>query len=404
MKRRALGTACLIGVAFAAAAMAQAADDAVLLRYQFKPGEEFRYRMTMSGDMGTTIGGMTPPAGAALPGKIPSTVSGTYELVEKVTSVSPEGVAAVSVAMDKMDTTTSVIGMNVVVRLGAGGKVETLMNGQPMPLPNMPNTTLPNPLYEIKIDPSGKVTPTTPSPSSAMSRLFGGQNISAMFNSDLPGIGMLMLPEKPVKPGDTWDTQREVHVPLAMPGMAGGGPGGAAPGTPFTLKTSIHNKLARIEDGHAVIETQVTATAPPGARVPLPGGGAAPSGASMTIQKMDQSMTGTQRFNVEQGFIEGGDNEMKIAIVMAMGLPAGLPGAGPGVKLGANTKAAPGKKPAAATVADAPAGAPRSLMISVDGTIKMKIARLVTPPAAGAAPSGAAGCDARFGQPSAPRV
>jgi hypothetical protein len=384
MRRRTLGAACLIGIAVTAAAKAWAADDALLLRYHFQPGQEYRYRITMSGDMATSIGGITAPAGAAVPGKIPSTMNGIYELVQKVKSVSPEGVATVSVAMDKMELTTAVMGMNIVARLGAGGKLETLMNGQPAPFPTMANTALPNPLYEIKIAPAGNVTRAAPDASNATSGLFGGQNMSALFNSDMPGVGMLALPEKPVKPGDTWDTQRDVQVPvaMAMPGLGGGGPGGPASSMRILLKTSVHSKLLRVENGRAVIETQVTATTPSGAKPPPPGGVGAATGPGLTFEKMDQSMSGTVRLNIEQGVIEGGDNDIKLAMVIAMGLPAGVPGAGPGVRPGSNTGTEPVKQPNAAIAAAAQAPAPSSPKISVDGTIKMKIERLTAPPAA----------------------
>jgi hypothetical protein len=161
-----------------------------------------------------------------------------------------------------------------------------------------------------------------------------------------------------------------------MPGFAGAAAGGPASGVSLTLKTSVHNKLVRIEDGRAVIETQVTATTPAGARTPPPRGAAAPTGPGMTFEKMDQSMSGTERFNIEQGVIESGDNDMKIAMVIAMGLPAGLPGAGPGVKPGSNTETEPAKKPGTAIAAAAQAPGPSSLKIGVDGTIKMKIERV----------------------------
>jgi hypothetical protein len=71
MRRRTLGVAGLIWLALVGAAAAEGTDDAVMLRYHFQPGQEFRYRMTVSGDLGTTIGGVTGSAGAARPGKIP---------------------------------------------------------------------------------------------------------------------------------------------------------------------------------------------------------------------------------------------------------------------------------------------------------------------------------------------
>ena len=74
-----------------------------------------------------------PEANAQFICTYPTTMNGTYEWVQRVKSVSPEGVATVSLSLNKMDLTTGVMGMNIVARLGAGNKMETLMNGQPLP-------------------------------------------------------------------------------------------------------------------------------------------------------------------------------------------------------------------------------------------------------------------------------
>src|SRR5947209_1348867 len=118
MKRRTLGAAGLIGIALAATVRARGADEGVLLRYRFQPGQEYRYRMTVNGDLPITPGAGAPPGGVLFPGPIPSTMKGTYEWVQRVKSVSPEGVATVSLSLDKMDLTTSVLGMSIVARLG----------------------------------------------------------------------------------------------------------------------------------------------------------------------------------------------------------------------------------------------------------------------------------------------
>ena len=55
MKRRTFGAACLIGIVLTATARVQGADEGVLLRYHFQPGQEYRYRITMSGDMATMV-------------------------------------------------------------------------------------------------------------------------------------------------------------------------------------------------------------------------------------------------------------------------------------------------------------------------------------------------------------
>src|SRR5438876_6167969 len=160
MRRCTLGVAGLLGLALAGTAMAQ--DDAVLLRYRFQPGQEYRYRVTMNGEMPMTLGGVTPPAGANMPGKIPMTMTGTIEMVQKVKSVTPDGAATISFGMDKWEMTTGMMGMSFVARLGAGGKMETLMNGQPLTLPNVPTTTIPNPFYEGTVDATGKLSGVNP--------------------------------------------------------------------------------------------------------------------------------------------------------------------------------------------------------------------------------------------------
>src|ERR1051326_6710488 len=157
MNRRTLAAAGLLWIAVATAAAAE--DEAITLRYRFQPGQELRFRLTLNADMGMTMAGGPIPAGAGVPNKIPMTMSGVYQWVQKVKSVNPDGSAVVSLGCEKMDLTTGVMGMNVQMRLSPEGKLETLMAGQPMTLPGAPPPqTLPNPLYEATIDPTGKIT------------------------------------------------------------------------------------------------------------------------------------------------------------------------------------------------------------------------------------------------------
>ena len=101
------------------------------------------------------------------------------------------------------------------------------------------------------------------------------------------------------------------------------------------------------------------------------------------LDKMDQSMTGTQRFNVEQGVIEGGDFAMTMAMNMLLGLPAGrggaqAPGAKPAPKPGSAPAPAAGAKPGAPD--KPPAGAaPAPMHMNMDGTAKIKIDRVTAP-------------------------
>src|SRR5205823_5857605 len=146
MRRRTLAGAGLFWLALAGAAAAEGTDDAVLLRYRFQPGQEFRYRMTVSGDLGTIVGGVTGTAGAGRPGKIPATMNGTYEWAQTVKSVSPEGLATVSYRLDRIDLTTESTGATLSMHMGANGKLQVLMNGQSL-APLNANTTVSNPFY-----------------------------------------------------------------------------------------------------------------------------------------------------------------------------------------------------------------------------------------------------------------
>ncbi len=396
MKRRTFGAACLIGIALAGGVQAQGTGEAVLLRYHFQPGQEFRYRLTLTGDMGMSFAGVTPPPGANMPGRIPMTMTGTYEFHQKVKAVTPDGVATISAGIDKMDLSTGVMGTNIVARLGADGKMETLMNGQPITVPNTRGVNFSNPIYEGTIDPTGKIAGVNPDSLKSMNQLFGGQNIASMFNG-MPGMGGLILPSQPIKPGDTWDNKYDFRMPIPTPGMPGAAPGGLPAGASLSMSFVLHNKLLRVEEGRAIIETQMTATIPPGTKMtlPTPAGAGMPAGARMSIDKMAESMTGTQRFQIERGAVEGSDFSATITSLMAIGLPPGMMRASqaqPALQKGAAHPKGHGAKPGSAAHRPGTAAAPRSaapttLKIGMDGTMKLRVESLNAAAAAPAAPA-----------------
>jgi hypothetical protein len=213
-------------------------------------------------------------------------------------------------------------------------------------------------------------------------------------------MGMLALPEKPVRPGDAWDTSTDLQMPISVPWFAGGESGGSSAVAHIRMSAAIHNKLMRVEAGRAVIETQVAAAAPHSEKVTLP------PGVSLSFEKMEQSTTGTQQLNIEQGEIEHGNYVLKITHVVTMDLPSGTkvmtmgvpPDRGPkaapattvrSVHRKASTRSSAQKKesnPPAhrpGTTAVHAAAAPSGLKMAVDGTLKLKIERLTaeSPPA-----------------------
>jgi hypothetical protein len=213
-----------------------------------------------------------------------------------------------------------------------------------------------------------------------MSQLFGGQNIASLFNGGMPGMGMVVLPADRIRPGETWDTKTQMQVPAPTPGPPGAG--AAGPGTGGTIPVSymVRNKLLRVENGRAVIESRVTTSLPAGSKLSISAGAGALPGMSMALEKLEQSMTGTQRLHLEQGLIEGGDFDIKTAMTMDMGLPPGLPGLGPEPAPLAPGAAAP-PDGADRAPAPGPAAPPSGLKIGADGAIKVKLDRVT-----GAAP------------------
>jgi hypothetical protein len=391
MQPRILGALTLIALVFTTAAVkAQETSDAVLLRYRFQPGQEFRYRMTLTGDITMTMSGIPQPAGANVPNRIPMTMNGTYEWVQKVKSVSPEGAATVSLGFDKMDLAMRFLGMDMTVHLGPGGKLETLMNGQPMAASGAPAQTIPNPFFEGTIDSLGKLSGVSPSAQKSLSQLFGGQNVAALFNG-MPGTGLL-LPEKPVRPGDTWEAKADVEMPIPLPGPPGAG--GSPAGLSIALGYNFHNKLVRVENGCAVVESQISVTMPGGRKIPVPAGPGIPRGMTMGLERMVQAVTGTQRFGIAEGVIDGSDFDAKMTIVSMLHVPSvsmpARPASTPKAAGKQTRKRSGARQPARGTRSRAPmrrpatpaapaAGAPINVKIGVDGTRKLQIDRLNAP-------------------------
>jgi hypothetical protein len=396
MRRRALAGAALFWLALAGAAAAEGTDDAVLLRYRFQPGQEFRYRMTVSGDLGTVAGGVTGRTGAS--GTIPATMSGTYEWVQTVKSVSPQGLATISYRFDRLDLTSASMGATFSLHMGANGKLQVLMNGQSLSPPNA-DTIIRDPFYECQMDPMGQLTRAKVILPPWVSQLFGGENIASMFNGRMPGMGMLLLPEKSIRTGETWDTKTDIQVPISVPWLTGSQSGGSSTVAHINMSAAIHNRLVRVDTGRAVIETQVTAAAPHGASVALPTEAGRPSEIGLLFAKMTQTTTGTQQLSLEQGEIGNGDYVLRIAQVMTLGLPPGMEamplGSPPDTKANATRRSTvrttpkrTGARPSASmrkpTAVEARSAAATShagpassgLKLTVDGTLKLKLERL----------------------------
>jgi hypothetical protein len=355
MKR--IGIAAL-GVAFAlvaGAGIVRAQENgSVKLAYKWKPGQLFKYRLTGGGTFTMNLGGLPVPAGApgAPPaGGIPMDMKMTMEAWQRVKEVAPDGSATVTQQLQAMNMTNTVMGMNVVLKL-EDGKMSMTMNGQPFPLQpggqGADMAALMSKGVDIRLTPRGQMIELTGAAREAVARMFQGSNISAMFGGGTLGAGMLIMPESPVKPGESWTDKQLLRVPV-QGGL--GGPGGAQAQL-MQVDYSVENTCSRIEgDGDkrtAVIATKAKATIPETKlefQADPKNAGAA--GLPVTIRSFTQNINGTVNFDLAAGYIRSGD------YTVDMGMKMDLPFAPPG-------GAADGAKP----------------QVAMDGKMTMKVALL----------------------------
>ncbi|HZP82715.1 MAG TPA: hypothetical protein VFB21_13830 [Chthonomonadaceae bacterium] len=164
---------CALLIAPLAASAGQGGNSPVMLRMKFKPGDVNRYRMTMQMNMTMHMPNQPQPM------TVPVNMMMTME--QKVDSVDAKGNGTVVTTIQNQQVTA---------------------NGQTAPSPQVPPVTM-------RLSPQGKILSTQGMPANQVTNMMGNPFGSGGAN----GLTVL-LPAKPVKPGDSW-TQ-----PVRLPGSA----------------------------------------------------------------------------------------------------------------------------------------------------------------------------------------
>ncbi|MGQ0636090.1 MAG: DUF6263 family protein [Planctomycetaceae bacterium] len=198
----------LIGCCVLASPLARA-DDAVLLRYKFTKGDSQHYRSTQELKQSQTF---SPEV------KIETAMSGDTIATRTVTEVSAEGKATIKNKPVRLKMTAEITGV---------GKFEFDSQSTERDTASMLGGAL-TPLYEklsgaeleIVVNKLGNVLSTKGYAElvadiikdNPLAAQFGaqGSDESAMLSEQ---EAYLILPEKPVKPGDTWEVPYEFEVP-----------------------------------------------------------------------------------------------------------------------------------------------------------------------------------------------
>jgi hypothetical protein len=334
----------------AGTSLVRAQEDAgVKLEYKWKPGQVFRYRLTAGGTINTKMEGLpAPPGGGVPPGGFPMELQMTMDLVQRVKEVAPDGSATLTQQLETMNMTNKVMGQQMLSKF-ENGKFTMMMNGQPMQMPpgaRGDSMNMAGKPVDLKITRRGQVLAVEGAGREALARMFQGTNLGQVFGAGTPGAGMTILPEAPVKVGQSWDDKQLVNLPVPLPG-----PPGAAP-TMLQINYAVQNTLARLEgegaDRVAVISTKADVTMPE-TKLSVPADPQKPEAPALALAFRDfnQKVDATIRFDPEAGLVRSGDYNVNLG--MKMDLPFAPPGG-----------AAGGAKP----------------QMAMDGKVTMKVALL----------------------------
>lgn len=335
MGLRAVGLSALVFGAALPGLRAQEAQPApgpseeVTLAYKYRPGQVQKFRAVSKSDV--TV---TPESGAGAGFVIPPIAVNTqYVYTEKVAG-EKEGTGTLSLAMTGMLMTTSVMGMDTVIKL-VNGKTTATINGQPAAGMGPGMGMLQN-LFNSK-----PVTLKRDARGNAAAGLAGANPGQLFGMAAMIGVS---LPEGPVKVGDTWESTRRTAPSLPGP-LAGSA---SAPDVEMKFTHSLQAVEVKNGKQFAIIES----TGSPAPPIAAPG--------ESTVDAANQSISTTTRFDVARGVLVSSRSSIEFS--MRIGAPT-LPG-GP---------APSGAAPAAGQ------------SLRVDGTIDLTVTELPTPPARPAA-------------------
>jgi hypothetical protein len=321
------------------------ADDAVLLRFKFTPGETRSYVLNVTGSGQMEMSGS--PLGEF---KIPldMTLNGSFDLLTRAVEADGSGDLGVHMGVFGVDMTIMGQPTHMTMDLEKG---KYTVDGKEMPAPGAgAGGAAPQGVdlskLTVVLSPQGKVKDLqgleellAALPKGGPMMLPGGgalPNIKEMLKDYPP-----LLPAGPVAPGATW----EQSVKLALPGLT--------EATPMIGKYTLE-KLGQM-NGHQVARIGYTtdyqlnnltlpapAPAAPGAAPGTPGAAPGPTGAEK-INSLTVRVKGQMYFDVTGGFVHSVHLEMVMGMEMIVPPPQPPAGAAPAAGDEPATPAAPVK-------------------------------------------------------------
>jgi hypothetical protein len=290
------------------------APEGVRLAYQLRRGKAVEYGANFQQSL--TFGMRAEGAPAGPTGAMSTNISGNLNLRQQIASVSGSGVALVR---------SKVIDGEVKMLNPAGGEqVLQFRDGKAVPSGEGEQGSgsaqaeallkqLLGGTGEMRLGPTGRVV------GGAAARGAGGADIGAQMMTPVAGgYGLLVLPTKPVRPGDTWTDTRTVSTPNPQNPKK---PVSLRIVTTFTLKEVREREGRRI----AVIESRARSKLPTGNGV-----------MGMQMEGGTQQVTGTTEFDIEAGEVLAGSYATAVDVELAApqaaqpGAPAGTPPPMPG--------------------------------------------------------------------------
>ena len=290
------------------------------LAYKYQTGNIQKFRLETKSDLT-----LTPEGGggiAASLGPLPIASKMTTAYTEKVAGTR-QGTGTLTIKVDSLLIDTNVMGRASVIKV-QNGKTTATVDGQPAPegaLGGAANSLSTKPVT-VKRDPRGLVTSES-----------GGMPAGGA------GASIAQLPDHPVKVGDSWEVVQQVAANLPGPG------GGIAPPLDVRFTHTLKEVVTKNGKQFALIESMGSGSTPADAAGP----------------SLNQSITGTTRFDIARGAVASGQYNMDISMKLGT---AALPGGGAAGAGGPSsvkidgliamtlietpaTPAAPAKKPAA---------------------------------------------------------
>ena len=265
---------------------AAAEPEQVTLEYKYNVGERVVYAIATTGSGTVTLTGI--PGGPAEGMKIPMEFNHEVTLETKTLEVSDKDVADLEYSVTLLSMESSARGTKSLV-LWTPDHVRLLVNGEERDVPDSLKQSLGwvGKPFRLKVTKLGKVVEADWSALEKISKALSGMNLKQMVQSGRP-----VLPDKPVKSGDTWT--QTMNVPL--PGAAG------KQGSVVMNMEYTYVDMEPFKDKPCAKVLMTGTMTMDGVQLTNAGGmGMMPKGAKMSIDAMNSDIDGVLYFDPEAG-------------------------------------------------------------------------------------------------------